>query len=38
MQAHGLQFEELPGLGHMILVTAPEACADFIRRMAALAR
>lgn len=38
MQAYGLQFEELPGLGHMILVTAPEACADFIRRMAALAR
>jgi pimeloyl-ACP methyl ester carboxylesterase len=38
MQAHGLQFEELPGRGHMILVTAPEACADFICRMAALAR
>ena len=38
MQAHGLEVEELPGLGHMILVTAPEACADFIRRMAALAR
>jgi pimeloyl-ACP methyl ester carboxylesterase len=38
MQAYGLQYEELPGRGHMILVTAPEACADFIRRMAALAR
>lgn len=38
MQAYGLQYEELPGRGHMIPVTAPEACADFIRRMAALAR
>ena len=35
MQAHGLAFETLPGRGHMIPVTAPEACADFIRRMAA---
>lgn len=38
MQAYGLEFEEVPGCGHMLLVTAPEACADFIRRMAALAR
>lgn len=38
MQAFGLEFEELPGRGHMILVTAPDACADFIRRMAAMAR
>lgn len=38
MQAYGLQYEELPGRGHMIPVTAPEACADFIRRMAAMAR
>ncbi|SOE17640.1 pimeloyl-ACP methyl ester carboxylesterase [Hoeflea halophila] len=38
MQAHGLEFEEVPGCGHMLLITAPEACADFIRRMAAVAR
>ncbi|WP_121065544.1 alpha/beta fold hydrolase [Chachezhania antarctica] len=35
MQAHGLEFETLPDRGHMIPITAPEACADFIRRMAA---
>ena len=38
MQAYGLQYEELPGRGHMIPVTVPQACADFIRRMAAMAR
>ncbi|MEM5493789.1 alpha/beta hydrolase [Hoeflea sp. AS16] len=38
MQAYGLHYEELPGRGHMIPVTAPGACADFIRRMAAIAR
>lgn len=38
LQAHGLVYETLPGRGHMIPVTAPEACAEFIRRMAAMAR
>lgn len=38
MQAHGLAYEELPGRGHMIPVTAPGECADFVRRMAAMAR
>ena len=33
-----LVFETLPDRGHMIPVTAPEDCADFIRRMEALAR
>ena len=36
MQAFGLVHEEVQGLGHMIPITAPDACADFIRRMAAL--
>ncbi|MEQ8305582.1 MAG: alpha/beta hydrolase [Hoeflea sp.] len=36
MQAFGLVFETLPGRGHMIPVTAPEACSDFVRRMAQL--
>ncbi|MHA6264656.1 alpha/beta fold hydrolase [Arenibacterium sp. CAU 1754] len=36
MQAFGLQYEELAGRGHMIPMTAPAECADFIRRMAAL--
>jgi pimeloyl-ACP methyl ester carboxylesterase len=35
MRAHGLDFETLPGRGHMIPITAPGDCADFIRRMAA---
>lgn len=34
MQAHGFDFETLDGRGHMIPLTAPQACADFIRRMA----
>jgi len=38
MQAHGLVYETLPGRGHMIPVTEPEACAAFIRRMAAMTR
>ena len=37
MEAHGLAYEALPGRGHMIPITAPDACADFIRRMAAQA-
>ena len=37
MEAFGLFYESLPGRGHMIPVTAPEACADFIRRVAKLA-
>jgi pimeloyl-ACP methyl ester carboxylesterase len=35
MQAHGLDYEELPGKGHMIPLTEPAATADFVRRMAA---
>ncbi|MBL4749571.1 MAG: alpha/beta hydrolase, partial [Amylibacter sp.] len=35
MIAHGLAYEVLEGRGHMIPITAPEECADFIRRMAA---
>ncbi|NOD35399.1 MULTISPECIES: alpha/beta fold hydrolase [unclassified Ruegeria] len=31
----GLSYEELDGLGHMILITEPEICAAFIRRMVA---
>lgn len=38
MVAHGLVSEHLPGHGHMIPLTAPEACADFVRRMAAMVR
>lgn len=34
MQAHGLSYEELPGRGHMIPITAPEDCAAFIRKVA----
>lgn len=37
MQTYGFHYELLPGRGHMIPVTAPEDCADFIRRMAKLA-
>jgi pimeloyl-ACP methyl ester carboxylesterase len=37
MQAHGLAYEALEGRGHMIPITAPDACVDFIRRMAARA-
>lgn len=33
MQAHGLIFETLEGRGHMIPMTAPQECAEFIRRM-----
>lgn len=35
MQAHGLEFETLEGRGHMIPLTAPQECAEFISRMAA---
>lgn len=37
MQVHGLDFETLPERGHMIPMTAPRECADFITRMAAKA-
>ncbi len=37
MAAHGLDCETLEGRGHMIPITAPAECADFIRRMAAKA-
>ncbi|MEO9780837.1 MAG: alpha/beta fold hydrolase [Sedimentitalea sp.] len=37
MQVHGLEYETLEGRGHMIPMTAPADCADFIRRMAAKA-
>lgn len=36
MTAFGLEYEELAERGHMIPMTAPQECADFIRRMAAL--
>ncbi|MBK0326332.1 alpha/beta fold hydrolase [Rhodobacteraceae bacterium F11138] len=35
MQKYGLEFETLQGRGHMIPITAPADCADFIIRMAA---
>lgn len=35
MAAHGLSCEILAGRGHMILITAPDECAEFVRRMAA---
>ncbi len=34
MQAHGLSYEELSGHGHMLPMTAPRECADFVRRIA----
>ncbi|WP_420408607.1 alpha/beta fold hydrolase [Hoeflea sp.] len=34
MAQFGLGCETLTGRGHMIPVTAPEACSDFVRRMA----
>ncbi|WP_420584943.1 alpha/beta fold hydrolase [Ruegeria sp.] len=37
MEQFGLGCENIEGLGHMILITAPEACATFIRNMAARA-
>ncbi|NOD93415.1 alpha/beta fold hydrolase [Ruegeria sp. HKCCD4884] len=33
MTKYGLSYEELDGLGHMILITEPETCAAFIRRI-----
>ncbi|MDK3075120.1 alpha/beta hydrolase [Sedimentitalea sp. JM2-8] len=36
MAAHGLGFETLEGRGHMIPLTAPRDCADFVRRVAAM--
>jgi len=35
MEGFGLSVETLPDRGHMLPITAPSACADFIRRMAA---
>lgn len=35
MQVHGLSCETLADRGHMIPITAPADCADFIRRIAA---
>jgi len=35
MEGFGLSAETLPDRGHMLPITAPAACADFIRRMAA---
>lgn len=37
MQAHGLSFEMLEDRGHMLPLSAPEECADFVHRMAAKA-
>lgn len=34
MTAFGLHFEAVPERGHMLPITAPELCADFISRMA----
>lgn len=34
MTRFGLFNEQIEGLGHMILITAPDACAGFIRRVA----
>ncbi len=34
MQAHGLDYQELPGRGHMIPLTAPVECARFVRDVA----
>jgi len=37
MEPFGLALETLPGRGHMIPITAPVDCADFVRRVAATA-
>lgn len=37
MEGFGLSVETLPDRGHMLPITAPAPCADFIRRMAARA-
>jgi pimeloyl-ACP methyl ester carboxylesterase len=37
MAAHGLAFETLEGRGHMFPLTAPQECAEFVRRVAAMA-
>lgn len=34
MAAHGLTCETLPGRGHMIPITAPKDCAQFVRKVA----
>ncbi len=38
MAEYGLDYEELPGRGHMLPMTEPDVTEDFIRRMAAKAR
>ena len=35
MTDYGLAYETLEGRGHMLPITCPQECADFIRRMAA---
>lgn len=35
MQDYGLSYETLDARGHMLVVTAPKECVDFVRRMAA---
>lgn len=35
MQKFGLEYEEIAAHGHMIPITAPRECAEFVRRMAA---
>ncbi|MDK3018944.1 alpha/beta fold hydrolase [Pseudodonghicola flavimaris] len=35
MMRYGLHYEAAPGRGHMLPITAPGLCADFIQRMAA---
>ena len=37
MAAHGFEVEVLEGRGHMLPITAPEACTAFVRRLAARA-
>lgn len=37
MAQYGFTYEEMPGRGHMLPLTAPQETADFICRMAALA-
>ena len=34
MTQYGLTDEQIEGLGHMIPITAPDACAAFVRRIA----
>lgn len=38
MMRYGLSYDELEGRGHMLPITAPEDCANFIRRIAERAK